>query len=305
MKILVTGGCGFIGSHIVDAYVAAGHDVCVIDNLSSGMRRHLNAKAKLYECDITSPQAQAIIASEKPDVINHHAAQINVHLSTQNPLLDMSINIGGLLNILEAAKNVSVQKVIFASSGGAIHGAQTVFPASETDVVSPATPYGITKLTGEYYLAYFQAQYGMKTAALRYANVYGPRQGPKGDAGVVAIFIQNALQDKVSTIFGDGKQTRDYVSVDDVVRVNLLALEEQFEGVFHVGTAVETTVTQVWQLVQQALGTKHDCIYGLARSGETQRSVLSAQLLERKFGWKPQVQLTQGIADTVRWFQEQ
>lgn len=305
MKILVTGGCGFIGSHVVDAYLAAGHEVVVIDNLSSGMKCNLNTKAKLYECDITSQQAQAVIATEKPDVINHHAAQINVHLSTQNPLLDMNINVGGLLNILEAAKNASVKKIIFASSGGAIHGAQTVFPASETDEVSPASPYGITKLTGEYYLAYFQAQYGIKSVALRYANVYGPRQGPKGDAGVVAIFIQNALQDKVSTIFGDGAQTRDYVSVVDVAQVNLLALQEQFDGIFHVGTAVETTVTQVWQYVQNALGKKHDCIHGLARSGETQRSALSAKLLEQKFGWKPQVQIVQGITETARWFQRQ
>ena len=302
MKILVTGGCGFIASHIVDAYIAAGHEVIVLDDLSSGSKANLNPKAQFIECDITTPQAAGVILREKPEIINHHAAQINVRLSVDDPLFDMQVNIGGLLNLLDAAKQSDCKKVIFASSGGTVYGEQKVFPATENHPTWPVSPYGIAKLASEYYLGFYQQTHGIKSVCLRYANIYGPRQNPKGEAGVVAIFIQNALHNKVSTIFGDGKQTRDYVYVGDVVEANLLALRDDACGSYNIGTAVETDVNEMWRLIQSSLHASHDVIHGSAKVGETMRSSLDAELIAQQLGWKAQASLAQGIQQTIDWF---
>ena len=225
MKILVTGGAGFIASHIADAYLAAGHEVVVLDDLSSGKRANVPAAAKFYPADIRSPETREIVRNERPEVISHHAAQMDVRRSVADPGFDAEVNVLGFINLLEAAREVGVRKVIFASSGGAVYGEQVEFPASESHAHDPLSPYGITKATGEHYLYYYRAVHGLPYVALRYANVFGPRQDPHGEAGVVAIFTERLLAGQAPTINGDGGQTRDYVFVADVVRANVAALE--------------------------------------------------------------------------------
>lgn len=302
MRILITGGAGFIASHIQDAYLAAGHEVAVLDNLSSGTKENLNPKTTFFECDIRSREAAQAIAEFRPQVLNCHAAQMDVRRSVADPQFDCEVNGLGLLNLLEAAREHGVQKVIFASSGGAVYGEQESFPADENHSTNPASPYGITKLLGDKYLQFYQDTYGIDFVSLRYANVYGPRQNPHGEAGVVAIFAKKLLQGEVPVINGDGLQTRDYVFVEDVVQANVLALEEKAQGIFNIGTGVETNVVELYQILCQALGVDKAPQHGPAKAGEQSRSVITAAKIQKELGWPTPNTLLEGLTKTATYF---
>jgi UDP-glucose 4-epimerase len=302
VKILVTGGAGFIASHIADAYLAAGHEVVIMDDLSSGKRTNLPAAAKFYHADIRSPEAREIVRNERPQVLSHHAAQMDVRKSVADPAFDATVNVLGMINMLEGAREIGVEKVLFASSGGATYGEQSEFPAPETHTHDPLSPYGITKATGEHYLFYYHAVYGMPYVALRYANVYGPRQDPHGEAGVVAIFTERLLANQAPTINGDGKQTRDYVFVGDVVRANLAALERPFVGSVNIGTGVETDVSTLYAHLRVLTGSPHPATHGPAKAGEQRRSVIAIGRAAKVLGWKPEISLEEGLRRTVEFF---
>ena len=302
MKVLVTGGAGFIASHIVDAYVERGHEVFIFDDLSTGQRTNLNPRAIFHQVDIADVKAVKLIAQIKPDVLNHHAAQMDVRHSVADPQFDARVNILGFINLLEACKNAGTKKVIFASSGGAVYGEQDIFPAPEEHPTRPSSPYGVSKRTGELYLSYYQQAFGLPYIALRYANVYGPRQSNKGEAGVVAIFISLPLAGKVPVINGDGKQTRDYVYVGDVAAANLAALESPFVGEINIGTGVETDVVTLFQSLRQGAGSKLAASHGPAKIGEQRRSCLAAQRAAEIFGWRPQVSLREGLERTIAYY---
>jgi UDP-glucose 4-epimerase len=304
MKIFVTGGAGFIGSHIVDAYVAAGHDVFVVDDLTSGDRRNLNPKAHFHQFDILDAGAADLIARISPDVLNHHAAQMDVRRSVSDPVYDARVNILGFLNLLEAGRKAGVKKVIFASSGGAIYGEQEAFPASEDHPKRPASPYGVSKLAGEAYLGYYKETHGVPYIALRYANVYGPRQGLKGEAGVIGIFARQLLSGQTPTINGDGKQTRDYVYVGDVVAANLLALESSHVGALNIGTGSETDVLSLYRKLCEKIGCKTPVVHAPPKSGEQRRSCLDAARARTILGWFPKTTLDEGLGKTVAYFRE-
>ena len=239
---MVTGGAGFIGSHIVNEYINAGHDVVIIDDLSSGEMRFVNPKANFYQLNIHSPDVKIILEKEKISAINHHAAQISVSESVSDPLFDANSNIIGTLQLLQNAVSLKIDKFVFASTGGAMYGEQTTFPASEEHPCHPLSPYGISKLCAEHYINYFRTQHGLNTTVLRYSNVYGPHQNPHGEAGVVAIFCQRLMEGLPPVICGDGEQTRDFISVKDVAQANIIALESKCTGTFNVGTGKETSV---------------------------------------------------------------
>jgi UDP-glucose 4-epimerase len=306
MKILVTGGAGFIASHIVDAYCGTGHSVTVIDDLSTGKKRNLNPNAKFHEADIRDAAAVTRVFEEGSfDVVNHHAAQMDVRRSVADPVFDASVNVVGVLTLLEAAVKTGVKRVIFASSGGAIYGEQDYFPADEAHPTRPISPYGVAKLTTEQYLFYYRAVYGLDSVALRYANVYGPRQNPEGEAGVVAIFATKMLKGEQPVINGEGKQTRDYVFVGDVVRANVLALDARSSAIFNVGTGIETDVNQLFGVLRTLTGSSCAEQHGEAKKGEQLRSVLDHGKLRRDLGWSPAVSLTDGIRTTVEFFRTQ
>lgn len=313
MKILITGGAGFIGSHVADAYIADGHEVVVIDNLSTGSRENINPRARFYEMDICDARASEIFAKERPEVLNHHAAQIDVRKSVADPQYDLKVNVGGLINLIEVGRENGLSKIVFASTGGAIYGEQENFPATEKDPTRPVSPYGINKLTCEQYLFYYAHEYGMKWVALRYANIYGPRQSPRGEAGVVAIFINKMLSGGQPIINGDGKQTRDYVYVSDVVEANRLALsftpsppvgEGRGEGggAYNIGTGIETDVNAIFGALREITGSTCKEVHGPAKPGEQQRSSVSSAKIERELGWHPRVTLPDGMRRTVEWF---
>jgi UDP-glucose 4-epimerase len=302
MKILVTGGAGFIGSHVVDAYVAAGHDVVVVDNLCTGKRENLNPKARFVELDIGDERTGQLIRDERPDVLNHHAAQMDVRRSVADPLFDARTNILGTIALLEASRQSGVRKVLFVSSGGAAYGEQETFPAPETHPTWPVSPYGVSKRSGELYCHFYQAEYGLPFVALRYANVYGPRQDPHGEAGVVAIFSGKMLRGVSVTVNGDGKQTRDYVFVGDVARMSLLAIERDATGPVNVGTAIETDVNTLAETMRDVAGSRSEITHGPAKSGEQRRSVVDIRRAAEVFGWKPEVPLRDGLARTVEFF---
>lgn len=302
MKVLVTGGAGFIGSHVCDEYLKAGHAVFVLDNLSSGKRENLDPRAKLLELDIRSPEAAAWIEREKPDAISHLAAQIDVRKSVEDPKFDAEANIIGMLNLLEAARRAGVKRFLFSSSGGACYGEQDVFPAPETHPTRPCSPYGVTKATGELYLNYYKIQYGLPYVALRYANVYGPRQNPHGEAGVVAIFAQRLVTGRPCTIFGTGKQTRDFVYGPDVARANLLALQSEFVGSVNIGTGVETDVNQLYEMLAKAAGVSTPAIHAPGKPGEQMRSVIDNALAKKVLGWTPTMQVGDGLRKTIEFF---
>jgi len=306
MKILVTGGAGFIGSHVADAYINQGHEVVIIDNLSTGRKEFVNPKARFFELDIRSDKAHRLILEEKFDVINHHAAQINVRKSTDDPIFDADVNILGTLNLLEAAKKTGVKRFIFASTGGAIYGEQDYFPANEEHPTKPISPYGIGKLTVEKYLYYYNYVFGMSYVVLRYSNVYGPRQNPHGEAGVVAIFCERMLTGEKATINGDGKQTRDYVFVEDVVRANVLALEtDHVNEIYNIGTGKETDVNTIFCKLRDMIDLKIEEFHGPAKPGEQRRSVIDPAKAEKLLGWKPVYDLEEGLKATVEFFKSQ
>ena len=299
MKIVVTGGAGFIGSHIADAFIAKGHEVHIIDDFSTGRKENVNPKATVHQLDIADPKAAALISKLKPDALNHQAAQMDLRRSVEDPLLDARINIIGFLNLLEACKNSGVKKVIFASSGGAVYGDKEPLPASEDHPTEPLSPYGVSKKTGELYLAYYHAAFGMPFIALRYSNVYGPRQSSKGEAGVVAIFISQLLAGKSPLINGDGKQTRDYVFVKDVVRANVAALESNYIGPLNIGTGKETDVVTISELLRQGLKSNIVAVHGAAKIGEQRRSCLNTSLARDLLGWQAEVPLRTGLEQTI------
>jgi UDP-glucose 4-epimerase len=304
MKIVVSGGAGFIGSNVVDAYVERGHEVHIFDDFSTGQRANLNPKSGLHQLDISDRSAADRIEEIKPDVLCHHAAQMDVRHSVADPTFDARVNILGFINLLEASRKCGVKKVIFASSGGAVYGEQEVFPAAEDHITRPASPYGVSKRAGELYLSYYHQAFGLPYIALRYANVYGPRQSAKGEAGVVAIFLALLLQGKSPVINGDGRQTRDYVYVGDVVAANLAALDSNFVGEVNIGTGVETDVLQVFQYLRQALGSAIDARHGPAKAGEQRRSCINAQRASEVLGWRPKMDLADGLRRTAAWYRD-
>jgi UDP-glucose 4-epimerase len=304
MKILVTGGAGFIGSHVAEAYVGAGHEVVVVDDLSSGKRHQVPAGAKFVQLDIRDQGLRDVFRAERPELLSHHAAQMDVRRSVADPQFDASVNIMGLLNLLEAARDVGTRRVLFASSGGAGYGEQDEFPAPETHKLEPVSPYGVSKRASELYLGCYRAMYGLEYVAMRYANVYGPRQDPHGEAGVVAIFTLKLLSGESPTINGDGKQTRDYVYVGDLVRANLALAGHSYCGPMNFGTGVETDVNEIFHHVRRACGSEAPEKHGPAKPGEQRRSVISPKLAEKILGWRPEVPLDQGIAKTVAFFRD-
>lgn len=302
MKVLVTGGAGFIGSHLADAFVGAGHEVLVLDNLSSGKAAQVPAGATLHALDIRSVEAAELVAKERPDAICHHAAQMNVRYSVEDPVFDADVNVLGLLRILEAARKAGTSAVLFASSGGTVYGEVSEIPTEESHPTVPLCPYGVSKLTGEHYLEYYHRLYGLRYVALRYANVYGPRQDPHGEAGVVAIFSKALLSGSGARIFGDGLQTRDYVFVGDVVRANLAALESDYCGPVNIATGRETSVVDLHAAIRRVTGRDIAPEFADAKEGEVRRSALSCELASRVLGWKPEVSLDEGLSSTVDFF---
>lgn len=304
MRIVVTGGAGFIGSHIADAYIERGHEVFIIDDFSTGREGNVNPRCKVHVLDIVSPEIPKLLADVRPDVLNHHAAQMDVRRSVADPMLDARVNIVGLLNVVEGCRAAGVKKVIFASSGGAIYGEQERFPAAESHPTRPLSPYGVSKLAGEFYLSYFHAVYGIPYNALRYANVYGPRQSSKGEAGVVAIFISQLLAGNKPVINGDGKQTRDYVYVGDVVEANLRALESSYTGGINIATGRETDVLTLAALLRQGVGVNLDAVHGPAKRGEQNRSCLDTSLAAKVLGWRPRTELGEGLEKTIAHYRD-
>lgn len=305
MRVLVTGGAGFIGSHIVDALVERGHTVAVVDDLSSGRRENVNPAARLHVLNVTSDELAAVMDRERPEVVFHEAAQMDVRKSVADPRFDATVNILGGLNLYESCVRLKVRKVVLASTGGAIYGEQEQYPAPETHPQQPLSPYGIAKLANEKYLYFYRETYGLQHVILRYANVYGPRQSPHGEAGVVAIFTSRMLAGQVPTINGTGKQTRDYVYVGDVAAANMAALDYPESDVFNVGTAVETDVNQLAESIRKAAGTAAEPVHGPGKPGEQLRSVVDWAKAKRLLKWSPTVPLDEGITRTVEWFRKQ
>lgn len=304
MRIVVTGGAGFIASNITDAYIERGHEVHIFDDFSTGHRANLNPKATLHQIDIADSQSARLIERIKPDVLSHHAAQMDVRHSVADPSFDARVNILGFINLLEGCKNAGVKKVIFASSGGAVYGEQESFPAPESHGTQPASPYGVSKRTGELYLSCYHQTFGLPYIALRYANVYGPRQSTKGEAGVVAIFLSLLLTGKTPVINGDGKQTRDYVYVGDVVAANVAALASAFVGPVNIGTGVETDVVTIYHHLRDAVGSRLQAQHGPAKAGEQRRSCIDNRRAGEVLGWRPQVTLPEGLQRTAAYYRE-
>lgn len=304
MRILVTGGAGFIGSHIVDALIDRGHRVTVLDNLSSGQEDNLNRRAKFIKGDITSQKKlESVFKRVQPEAIFHLAAQINVRASVENPLLDAECNIMGSLRLIDLAQKTGVKKFIFASTGGAMFGDEAHYPATEEEPMTPLSPYGLAKAGVEEYLRFYHRVYGLPYVALRYGNVYGPRQNPHGEAGVIAVFTSAMLEGRTPTINGDGEQTRDYVYVGDVVKANIAALDSELtEGTFHIGTGQETTVNEIFRLINWQFGKAFEAVHGPEKEGEVKRSVLNIAKAETILGWKPEVTIAEGITATATWF---
>lgn len=304
MNILVTGGAGFIGSQIADAYIKAGHNVIIADNMSTGVKEFINPKAKFYELDIRGEKISEVFENHKIDVINHHAAQIDLRKSVEDPKYDVDVNVNGSINLLQNAIKYGVKKFIFASTGGAIYGEHDYFPADEKHPTRPYAPYGINKNTIEKYLFYYNHVYGLDYVVFRYANVYGPRQNPFGECGVVAIFTDKMLKGTLPLINGDGKQTRDYVYVGDVVKANVLALNAKGPVTYNIGTSVETDVNYIFDKVNEYAGTGYKENHGPPKKGEQRRSVLSYEKIKKELGWEPDVDMAKGLELTIDYFKK-
>jgi UDP-glucose 4-epimerase len=305
MKVLITGGAGFIGSNIADRLINDGMEVVTIDDLSNGKIENVNKKAKFYKFDIRRKNLIDIFKKEMPDIVIHNAAQLSVRISVEDPLFDAEVNVIGGLNVFNSSKITGVKKVIFASSGGTVYGEQEYFPADERHSLNPISPYGVAKLSSEKYLNYFYKNYGMKYIALRYANIYGPRQDPYGEAGVVAIFSSKILKGENPIINGDGEQTRDYVFVGDVVEANIKAINCDFIGPVNIGTGRETTVNELFSVLKDISGNKEiKEVHGQAKQGEQLRSVLSFQMAKEIMDWQPKITLKEGLRITYNWFKE-
>lgn len=307
-RVLVTGGAGFIGSHIVESFLNSGSRVLVIDDLSSGRLENLppdHQALEFCQASITSAEA-AIAASEfEPHILVHCAAQISVRVSMEDPVADSKVNVTGLLNILHAFAEKEAPFVVFISTGGAIYGEQKSFPAAEDHPIAPTSIYGLAKRIGEMYLEFWQRELGLEFAALRLANVYGPRQNPHGEAGVVAIFNQTLLSGGTPKIYGSGEQTRDFVFVKDVVRAVRAVGDERIRGIFNVGTGVETSVNQLYSYIAEAVGSSTQAEYFESKAGEQMRSCIDASLALKSFEWKPEYSIREGLEETASWFREQ
>ena len=304
MRVLVTGGAGFIGSHLVDRLVQEGHEIIIVDNLITGKRRNINRAARFYKLDVQSWRLERVFRNERPNVVMHLAAQMDVRKSVEDPMFDAQVNILGTLNVLQQAVKHGVRKVVFSSSGGAIYGEQETYPASELHVTRPLSPYGLSKLCGEQYLSYYQRISGLQVVSLRYGNVYGPRQDPEGEAGVVAIFIQKMLNHEQAVINGNGRQTRDFVFVDDVVEANLAVMGPETQGTYNVGTGVETSVNDLFRILTQHAGSTCKEVHGPAKKGEQARSVIDSSKLRQELSWEPRTDLSEGLKKTVEYFRE-
>lgn len=302
MRVLVTGGAGFIGAHSVRCLLSRGHSVAVVDDLSHGRREALPAEVPLHVMDVRAPSLADLFAAEKPDAVLHLAAQMDVRKSMADPLFDASVNVLGTVNMLAAASRAGTRRVVFASSGGAVYGEQDVFPAREDHPRRPASAYGCSKLCGEEYLSLYGRTFGYSTLSLRYANVYGPGQDPHGEAGVVAIFCEKLVAGAELVINGDGLQTRDYVHVSDVARINALAIEARVTGALNVGTARETSVNELAGALAGHFYSGHRVRHGPAKPGEQRRSAVDPAAARAALGWSPQIGLEEGLAETARFF---
>ncbi len=327
--VLVTGGAGFIGSHIVDLFIENNYRVVVVDDLSSGREENLNEDAQFYKLNITDKKGlEEVFQQERPDYISHQAAQISVSLSVRDPLFDAQTNILGSLNLLQCCVNYQVKGIVFASSGGTIYGEPEHFPVSEAHPLQPLSPYGISKVTVEHYLDFYRKNYNFPYVSLRYGNVYGPRQDPYGEAGVIAIFIEKMLKGEIPTINGDGEYIRDYVYVGDVARANLLAIENMLKlakvvqkekiveettyniynidnNSFNLGTGVGASVNELFHLLREIIKFPHPANYGPPRAGDLRKNILDCQLIKNVWGWQPEVNLSEGLKKTVHWFKRQ
>lgn len=302
MRILVTGGAGFIGSNVADRFVAEGHEVAVFDDLSSGFREFVPAAARFFQGDLADAAAvDAAIAQFRPEVVDHHAAQIDVRKSVADPVWDARINVLGSIGLLQACTRHGVRKVVYASTGGALYGEGRTLPATEDHPINPEAPYGASKHTVEHYLYLWRLLHGLDFTVLRYPNVYGPRQNPHGEAGVNAIFIGLMLEGKRPRIFGDGEAVRDYLYVDDVVEANVLALTQASGEMLNIGTGVGTSVNDIVRELQAIIGTSEGAIHDAARPGEIQRIYLDATRAKQVLGWVPRVSFAEGLRRTVEW----
>ncbi|MFQ5579036.1 MAG: SDR family NAD(P)-dependent oxidoreductase [Nitrospiria bacterium] len=303
MKVLVTGGAGFIGSHLVDRLIQEGYQVVVVDNLSTGKKKNINKEASFYKVDIlNSKRVERVFQKEKPEIISHHAAQVDIPRSVSDPEIDARTNILGLLNLLDSAVRHGTRRIVFASSGGAVYGEQELFPAPEGHPTHPHSPYGVSKLSSEHYLFYYQKASGLEYTALRYGHVYGPRQGLHGEAGVVAAFTQKMLKGEQVVINGNGMQTRDYIFVDDVVDANMAVINNEVAGTYNVGTGQETSENQLYRYLLGATASTVKEIHGAEKKGEQTRSVLDWQKINKAVEWEPRVSLEEGLARTVAFF---
>jgi UDP-glucose 4-epimerase len=299
---MVTGGAGFVGSHVVDAYVAAGHHVSVIDNLSTGRRDQVNPAAQLFEMDINDSSLADLFREERPAVVNHHAANASVSVSVRQPTFDSKQNVLGTINVLEAARQAAVDKFIYISSGGATYGNPEYLPVDESHRSSPVSPYALSKHTGERFVRLYGAEHGMAWTSLRYANVYGPRQDPHGEAGVVSIFVQNLLDNTAPEIHWDGEQMRDFLFVSDCARANLVVLDTGDGEAYNVGTGVGTTINELYQTLLQVTGKEQVPTRGPRRAGDARHVYLDCSKIERELGWRARVSLLLGLAQTWQHF---
>ncbi len=303
MKVLVTGGAGFIGSHVVDLYVDRGYEVVIVDDLSTGHRSNLNPSAKFHELDIRNPQLQAVFEQERPDFVNHHAAQMDVRRSVSEPILDADINILGSINLIECARKYDVKRFVYISTGGAVYGEPVYLPCDEAHPIDPICQYGASKHTVEHYLYMYHMNYGLNYTVLRYPNVYGPRQDPHGEAGVVAIFTGQMLSGEQVVINGDGEQERDFVHVTDCAQANILALTTENSGIFNIGAGIGTTVNQIYTILNEITGYKKDAVHAPPKLGETKKIYLDATKARAVLGWEALVNLKEGLESTVTYFE--
>jgi UDP-glucose 4-epimerase len=302
VRVLVTGGAGFIGSQIAEAHARRGDDVIVVDSLASGRRAFVPAGARFYEIDVRDPALADIFARERPEVVNHHAAQASVPVSVRDPILDADVNVLGTLRVAMLAAQHGARHVIFASTGGALYGDPERLPADESTPIRPLSPYGCAKAVAEQYLALYQRLHGLAAICLRYANVYGPRQDPHGEAGVVAIFTRALLAGRPATIHGDGEQTRDFVFVDDVVRANLAAADKGVRGAYNIGTGNATSVNTIYGTLARLTGVSDAPQFGPPRPGDVRHITLAAAAAQAALGWSATTTIERGLAATVDWF---
>jgi UDP-glucose 4-epimerase len=304
MKVLVTGGAGFIGSHVVDAFLADGHDVAVVDDLSTGRARNLNPRARFYKLDIRDPGLAAVFEQERPEIVDHHAAQMDVRKSVADPQFDADVNVRGSLNLLECARRYGTRKIVYISTGGAVFGEPVYLPCDEDHPINPICQYGVSKHVVEHYLHVYRHLYGLDYAVLRYPNVYGPRQNPHGEAGVVAIFAGRMLANEPLTIYGTGEQERDFVYVEDCAHANVLAASSDKTGIYNIGCGAGTTVNLLFSELGHIIGYAQPAQYAPGKAGETFKIYLDSRRAQADLSWRPMVGLAEGLSRTVAYSRE-